>query len=82
MYTNGITNYLENLSLKGSAVGVDKKNIVWSQNPKTGINKFIKCASFPATNRRIRDSKFYRYLNYRALKGKESELYPFYQGQY
>lgn len=82
MYTNGITNYLENLSLKGSAVGVDKKDIIWSQNPKTGINKFVKCASFPVTNKRIGDSKFYRYLNYRGLKGKESELYPFYQGQY
>jgi hypothetical protein len=30
MYANGITNYLENLSLKGSAVGVDKKDIIWS----------------------------------------------------
>lgn len=81
MYANGITNYLENLSLKGSAVGVDKKDIIWSQNPQTGINKFVKCASFPVTNMRIRDSKFYRYLNYRGLRGKVSELIPFYQGK-
>jgi len=30
---------------------------------------------------RIRDSKFYRYLNYRGLRGKVSELIPFYQGK-
>jgi hypothetical protein len=30
LYVNGVTSYYENYSLKGSAVGVDKKTIFWS----------------------------------------------------
>lgn len=79
LYVNGVTSYYENYSLKGSAVGVDKKTIFWSQNRRTGNNKFIKCAGFPVTNQRVRNSKFWRYLNYRALKGVDKELEPYLQ---
>lgn len=77
LFTNGITNYLENNSLKSDSVGVDKKLFIHDYNDPTGTGKIIKCAGFSATNWRIRNSYLWRDLNYKALVGEESVIAPY-----
>lgn len=76
LFTNGVTNYYENNSLKGDSVGVDKKLFIHDYTDKTGTGKIIKCAGFAVTNYRIRNSFLWRDLNYKSLVGDESVLTP------
>lgn len=74
LFTSGITNYLENKSLKGDSVGVDKKIFIHDFVERLGLGKIIKCAGFSTTNWRIRNSNLWEDLNYKQLTGNESVL--------
>jgi len=56
-------NYLDNNSLGGDAMGVDKKPFAHYQGTKSGIGFILKTAGFAHTNDRIRNSKFDARLN-------------------
>lgn len=61
-------NYLDNNSLGGDAMGVDKKPFAHYMGEKSGIGFILKTAGFPLTNDRIRNSeKFYENLNRQML---------------
>jgi hypothetical protein len=50
---------MENASLGGAKVGVNKKTFTHYYDARTGTGGIIKTANFPLTNDRIRGSKFY-----------------------
>lgn len=61
-------NYLDNNSLGGDAMGVDKKPFAHHLGEKSGIGFILKTAGFALTNDRIRNSeKFYENLNRQML---------------
>ena len=62
-FYNIIMNYLDNNSLGGDAMGVDKKPFAHYQGTKSGIGFILKTAGFSHTNDRIRSSKFDARLN-------------------
>ena len=62
-FYNIIMNYLDNNSLGGDAMGVDKKPFAHYQGTKSGIGFILKTAGFAHTNDRIRNSKFDARLN-------------------
>ena len=62
-FYNIIMNYLDNNSLGGDAMGVDKKPFAHYQGVKSGIGFILKTAGFAHTNDRIRNSKFDARLN-------------------
>ena len=51
---------MENASLGGAKVGVNKKTFTHYYDARTGTGGIIKTANFPLTNDRIRGSKFYQ----------------------
>jgi len=65
LFVSGITNYLENKSLKGDSVGVDKKIFIHDYMENIGLGQIIKCAGFSTTNWRIRNSQLWSDLNYK-----------------
>ena len=62
-FYNIIMNYLDNNSLGGDAMGIDKKPFAHYQGTKSGIGFILKTAGFAHTNDRIRNSKFDARLN-------------------
>lgn len=62
-FYNMLMNYLDNNSLGGDAMGVDKKPFAHYQGVKSGIGFILKTAGFAHTNDRIRNSKFDAHLN-------------------
>ena len=62
-FYNILMNYLDNNSLGGDAMGVDKKPFAHYQGVKSGIGFILKTAGFAHTNDRIRNSKFDARLN-------------------
>lgn len=62
-FYNILMNYLDNNSLGGDAMGVDKKPFAHYQGTKSGIGFILKTAGFAHTNDRIRNSKFDARLN-------------------
>ena len=62
-FYNILMNYLDNNSLGGDAMGVDKKPFAHYQGIKSGIGFILKTAGFAHTNDRIRNSKFDARLN-------------------
>lgn len=55
-FYNPTMNYLDNNSLGGDAMGVDKKPFAHHMGDKSGIGFILKTAGFALTNDRIRDS--------------------------
>ena len=67
-FYNITMNYLDNNSLGGDAMGVDKKPFAHHLGEKSGIGFILKTAGFALTNDRIRNSeKFYENLNKQML---------------
>ena len=55
-FYNATMNYLDNNSLGGDAMGVDKKPFAHHMGDKSGIGFILKTAGFALTNDRIRES--------------------------
>ena len=55
-FYNATMNYLDNNSLGGDAMGVDKKPFAHHMGDKSGIGFILKTAGFALTNDRIRDA--------------------------
>lgn len=66
-FVNGITSYLENISLGDSKVGTVKKEFIHDKDGPSGSAVIIKTAGYPITNALIRSSHVYRRLNQRSL---------------
>lgn len=62
-FYNATMNYLDNNSLGGDAMGVDKKPFAHHMGDKSGIGFILKTAGFALTNDRIRNSSFDARLN-------------------
>ena len=58
MFVNPFIVYLENNSLKGERVGINKKQFCHAYSAKTGTQIIIKTAGFGITNETMRMSKF------------------------
>lgn len=59
-FENPFFGEMENASLGGAKVGVNKKTFTHYYDERTGTGGIIKTANFPLTNDRIRGSKFYQ----------------------
>lgn len=59
-FENPFFGEMENASLGGAKVGVNKKTFTHFYDSRTGTGGIIKTANFPLTNDRIRGSKFYQ----------------------
>ena len=59
-FVNPFIVYLENNSLAGAKVGINKKQFVHYYDEKTGTGGIIKTAGFGLTNDLIRNSRFYQ----------------------
>ena len=62
-FYNATMNYLDNNSLGGDSMGVDKKPFAHHMGDKSGIGFILKTAGFALTNDRIRNSSFDTRLN-------------------
>lgn len=59
-FANPFYSILENNSLGGARVGLNKKTFTHYYDHRTGTGGIIKTAEFPLTNNLIRNSKFYQ----------------------
>ena len=61
-FGNPFFTILENNSLGGARVGINKKTFTHYYDERTGTGGIIKTAEFPLTNNNIRNSKFYQIM--------------------
>lgn len=61
-FGNPFFTILENYSLGGAKVGLNKKTFTHFYDQRTGTGGIIKTAEFPLTNNNIRNSKFYQVM--------------------
>lgn len=61
-FGNPFFTILENNSLGGARVGINKKTFTHYYDQRTGTGGIIKTAEFPLTNNNIRNSKFYQIM--------------------
>lgn len=61
-FGNPFFTILENNSLGGARVGINKKTFTHYYDQRTGTGGIIKTAEFPLTNNLIRNSKFYQIM--------------------
>jgi len=69
MFVNPFIVYLENNSLEGERVGINKKQFCHAYSANTGTQVIIKTAGFGITNETMRMSEFDRSLMYKMTKG-------------